>query len=113
MKKLFVALPAFFVAAVIHAQDPSMTDRSLQTEISRAAGLLPQSAIIEPTLKPNEIKGPRTTYSGIAVQLFKTDNPLQLINPFAPARYGPAEQNIVRDPLTKKSVGFKLFSIEF
>jgi len=111
MKKLFVALPALFATAVIHAQNTGAIDRSIQT--LRPGGVSPQSAIIEQSQKPNEIRGRHTTYSGIAVQLFKTDRPLQLINPAAPARYGSAEQNIVRDPIKGKPVGFKLFSIEF
>jgi hypothetical protein len=63
--------------------------------------------------KPNEITTVRLTYSGIIVQVVKTKNPLQLINPFAPAEYGLAEDNVFRDPIDRKITGWKFFSIDF
>ena len=62
---------------------------------------------------PNEIVKGRLTYSGIAVAAFKTDNLLQMVNPFAPARYGSGEGNVLRDFKTAKVSGWKLFSIRF
>lgn len=58
-------------------------------------------------------KTPGVTYSGVVVQAARTSNPLQLINPFAPASYGHAEANLVRDPITGQPDGIKLFSIGF
>ena len=55
----------------------------------------------------------KRTLSGIAVQMFKTDNALQLINPFAPAKYGSADQNITRNPVTGRASGLKILSIGF
>jgi len=69
-----------------------------------------------PTLserKPNEIKAGKLSYSGAAVEVMRTDNPLELINPAAPANYGFAEANIVREPASGKVSGLKIFSIEF
>ena len=40
-------------------------------------------------------------------------NPLQLLNPRAPAKYGTAAQNVVLDPVTGKWRGIKLFEIFF
>jgi len=40
-------------------------------------------------------------------------NPLQMINPLAPAKYGSAEQSVVIDPETGKWKGIKLFEIIF
>jgi hypothetical protein len=70
---------------------------------------------LQPALKPNQMAGPRSdiTYSGIAVQAVKTDNPLQLINPFAPASYGSGADNLDRDIITSKENGLKFFSIDF
>jgi len=68
-----------------------------------------------PTLderRPNEIKAGKLTYSGIAVEAVKVDNPLQLINLAAPVHYGFAEANLVRDPVARPS-GLKIFSIAF
>jgi hypothetical protein len=46
------------------------------------------------------------------VQLLKTDNPLQLLNPAAPARYGSAEDNVIRDSFTGTASARKIFSID-
>ena len=62
---------------------------------------------------PNEIVKGNFAYSGIAVAAFKTDNPLQLINPFAPPRYGSGEDHVLRDLKTDRVSGWKLFQIGF
>ena len=62
---------------------------------------------------PNEIVKGNFAYSGIAVAAFKTDNPLQLASPFAPARYGSGLDNVLRDLKTGGVSGWKLFSIGF
>jgi hypothetical protein len=62
---------------------------------------------------PNEIIGRKRVYRGVLVQWAKTDKPLQLFNPFAPARYGRGDQNLTRDPFTGKAQGFTLFSVDF
>jgi hypothetical protein len=51
-------------------------------------------------------------YSGILVQAAKS-NPLQLINPFAPANYGDGEANVVRHFVTGEVEGLKLWRISF
>ena len=51
-------------------------------------------------------------YSGIFVQAARS-NPLQLINPFAPARYGNGEANVVRHFVTGEVEGLKLWRIAF
>jgi hypothetical protein len=40
-------------------------------------------------------------------------NPLQMLNPKAPAKYGTAEESVVLDPETGKWKGIKLFTINF
>ena len=66
------------------------------------------------TPKPNNViqskKHPGIEYSGMLVQVVR-NNPLQLINPFAPAKYGDGEVNIVRNPATRKAEGLKVFQI--
>ena len=58
------------------------------------------------------VKHPNVTYSGVVVQAVKS-NPLQLINPFAPASAGHSEANTVRDPVTGRAGGVKLIAIGF
>ena len=52
---------------------------------------------------------PGIEYSGILVQAVR-NNPLQLINPFAP---GDGEANLVLNPVTKRVEGLKLFQVSF
>jgi len=40
-------------------------------------------------------------------------NPLQMINPAAPAKYGTAAEHVVIDPQTGKWKGIKLFTFNF
>jgi len=39
----------------------------------------------------------RISIEGIVAQIFKNPQPLQLINPLAPASYGSGEQNVSKD----------------
>jgi hypothetical protein len=43
----------------------------------------------------------------------KGGNPLQMLNPYAPAKYGTAEEHVVLDPETGKWKGIKLFTFNF
>jgi hypothetical protein len=66
-----------------------------------------------PTVSYDKIVGERVVYSGITVQLFRAPRPLQLLNPWAPRAYGPSEQNLAIDPVTKRAAGLKFFAINF
>ena len=88
-----------------------------QTEISKQTdvGQKPKETVtVAPPAKP-AVTGLRkkATYSGVLVQLTKTDNPLQLINPFAPARYGSGFSNLSIDPVTGRSQGISLLAIRY
>jgi hypothetical protein len=62
---------------------------------------------------PNELVLERVILRGAVVQWIKTDNPLQLFNPFAPERYGSGEQNLTFDEFSGRPKGMTIFSIEF
>ena len=62
---------------------------------------------------PNETAHGHLKVDGILVQLVKTDNPLQLLNPAAPERYGSAEDNVVRDSASGKVSGLKFLELRF
>jgi hypothetical protein len=64
-------------------------------------------------VKPNAVVKGKVAYSGMAVSAFKTDNLVQLFNPFAPARYGAALDNALRDPGTGRARAWKVLSIQF
>jgi hypothetical protein len=108
MKRISILICGMTVLAA-NAQ-PVKTSESLETRTIRRVQETP------PTLnerKPNEIKAGKVSYSGIAVEIVKIRNPLELINPAAPLEYGLAEANVVRDLAGDKVSGLKIFSIEF
>jgi hypothetical protein len=55
----------------------------------------------------------REDVQGAIPRGFRGGNPLQMLNPRAPAKYGTAEQNVVLDPDTGKWKGIKLFEFWF
>jgi hypothetical protein len=84
---------------------------SLESDLNTRLGKAGARSMDE--LKANEMMKGKVTYSGIAVEFLKTDNLLQLFNPFAPAKYGSASDNTIEDPGTGKPRAWKLFSIQF
>jgi hypothetical protein len=103
---LVLALAAFTANAQPESATPEL-ESQLTTHISRKDFLSSNEA------KPNEIVNGHRTYSGIAVELLNIRNPLQLVNPAAPAKYGSAEDNVLRDPISGRVSGWKIFSIGF
>ena len=109
MKRMFILVCGLSVLTtgvqLACAQD------SLESQLSARLGKA--SAVSSAEVKANEIAKGKVTYSGIVVEALKTDNLLQLFNPFAPAKYGSAEDNTLEDPATGKARAWKLFSIQF
>jgi hypothetical protein len=51
---------------------------------------------------------------GVIPRIIRGDDPLQMLNPFAPAKYGTAEENTVLDPdVPGRGDGIKLLSVSF
>jgi hypothetical protein len=58
--------------------------------------------------------GPKPDITGVIPRVIRGSNPLQMLNPFAPAKYGTAEENTVFDPdIPKRGDGIKLLSVSF
>lgn len=55
----------------------------------------------------------RENAQGVVPRAVRGGNPLQMLNPFAPAKYGTAAQSVVLDPDTGKWKGIKLFEFIF
>lgn len=55
----------------------------------------------------------REPVTGVIPRAIRGGNPLQMLNPRAPARYGTAEQSVVFDPITGKWRGIKLLTFNF
>ena len=122
MKRLIILL-SFVAAFGVRAQStngpastpavtnaaPGLTAQGLEAQTSDRF----QRTFVFRETKPNEIAKGNITYSGIAIEAAKKRNPLQLVNPFAPAEYGSPEDNIVRDPINGRVRGLKLFAIRF
>lgn len=107
--KTFIVLLAMAVASVAWAQTgPAGQEFKTVPKVANPE-------VLTPPLKPNTIQGanPAVTFSGIIPQAVKTRNPLQLINPFAPASYGNAADNLDRDIITGRPNGLKFFSLGF
>ena len=110
--KRFLAIGVLFTVLAACAQT-TPGDDAMDAQIRRRLAARPDRSLL--TLrqeKPNEIKRNGVTYSGILVQLAKTDKPLELINPAAPPEYGSSEDNVVLDPNGGQR-GLKFFSIQF
>jgi hypothetical protein len=108
MNALLSLVAAFGLVA---ADNPTVqTDDSVELRTARRL----RETNVQITLeRPNEYTVGNHTYEGIAVQLFRTDHPLQLINPFAPPEYGRAEANVSIDPVSGKAAGLKFFGVKF
>ena len=52
--------------------------------------------------------------SGVIPRAIRGGNPLQMLNPFAPAKYGTADENVSLDPeVPGKANGINFFSVSF
>ena len=52
--------------------------------------------------------------TGVIPRAIRGGNPLEMFNPFAPAKYGTAEDNTILDPeQPDRGDGIKLFSVAF
>jgi len=61
----------------------------------------------------HEISIGRYTVDGIAVELLKADNPLELIDPTVPERYGWMNDNLVPTLRPTDAAGLKIFELRF
>jgi hypothetical protein len=55
----------------------------------------------------------RENVQGVIPRAVRGGNPLQMLNPNAPPKYGTAAQSVLLDPDTGKWRGLKLFEIVF
>jgi hypothetical protein len=109
MRRISIAL--FALTLLTAATQPTRAEDSLESQLGARLGKVSSRSSTE--ARPNELVKGSVAYSGIVVQVLKTDNLLQLLNPLAPAKYGSAENNTLRDSVTGRVSGWKLFSIRF
>jgi hypothetical protein len=88
----------------------AQTDQKSKTRIE----LFPQKMpLTVERVAANEMTRGGIELDGSLVELAKTDNPLQLINPAAPERYGSEEDNVVRDSVSGNASGLKFLELRF
>ena len=102
MKKLLILGLVVVMAGTISAQSPKKRT-SLTTTVQ---GRKPAPSPSPPPLQ-------REPVQGAIPRAFRGGNPLQMLNPKAPAKYGTADQSLSIDPETGKWRGIKLFEIVF
>jgi hypothetical protein len=106
----------FLVMAVGSAMaEPARVNQTIKksAKTETIAAQPPAAPVLTKPVTTNTVVGRRATYSGVAVQLVKTDHPLLLLDPFAPESYGSGEGNLLRDPFKRNSDGIKILSISF
>jgi hypothetical protein len=98
MKKYLTILMALALAASVSAQTYTAP---VKKKGSR-----------DKVLKPPPVTN-RSDVEGAIPRGLRGGNPLQMLNPKAPAQYGTAAQSLSIDPYTGKWNGIKLFEIIF
>ncbi len=102
MKKLVLLGVLMVIAGFASAQSPQPQKKTFATKTTRK----PRPSQTAPPLR-------RESTEGSLARASRGGNPLQLLNPKAPAVYGRAEDNVFLDPDTGKWKGFKLLTINF
>src|SRR3954468_11559427 len=103
MKTLLIAGAAMLLVASAAFAQPQKKDFT-----ATATGPKNQQA-----LKPPPVTN-RHQVGGVLPRMFQGGgNPLQMLNPRAPARYGTAAQSVAIDPDSGKLNGIKLFEFVF
>jgi hypothetical protein len=66
--------------------------------------------IIRPTPPPSLLT---EDVEGVVPRALRGGNPLEMLNPNAPGKYGTAAQSVILDPDTGKWKGIKLLQVDF
>jgi hypothetical protein len=104
MKKLVMFGILMVVASLVFAQSPQ-TQKKTKTFTAKTVSKTRPAPSPPPLQKENT--------EGVLARATRGGNPLQMLNPKAPAVYGRAEDNVFLDPETGKWKGIKLLTINF
>jgi hypothetical protein len=104
MKKLVMFGILMVVASLVFAQSPQ-TQKKTKTFTAKTV------TKTRPAPSPPPLRKENT--EGVLARAARGGNPLQMLNPRAPAVYGRAEDNVFLDPETGKWKGIKLLTINF
>jgi hypothetical protein len=102
------------------AKAPAVATNAAPAQAGKPAQVWPRPLFLEGVSermfnepKANELVWGGHSYSGIVVQVIKTERPLQLLNPAAPSRYGSGWDNLEWFAPGGGGPMLKLFSIDF
>jgi hypothetical protein len=111
MKTLAVAFLLIGLAlGVAHAQPPSnQPPQELELQVTQAA----EKSVVFQSEMMRRVFGLQVELGGSIPHAFRSGQPWQLINPFAPAQFGDGNDNVSVDPQTGQPTGFHLLDIRF
>jgi hypothetical protein len=102
MKKLVMFGILMVVASLVLAEPPQKQKKTFTARTVTKT---------RPAPSPPPLRKENT--EGVLARAARGGNPLQMLNPKAPAVYGRAEDNVFLDPDTGKWKGIKLLTINF
>jgi hypothetical protein len=101
MKKV-ITLGILMAMAITVSAEPQKT-KGFRTTVTRKK--------MVKTEKPAPVR--RSEVDGVIPRALRGGNPLQMLNPMAPAKYGTGEQSVAYNPISGKYDQIKLFEIFF
>ena len=107
--KALVIISVLFVAGMAAAQSPD-NERSLESSTPR--GLRERPQIFHPESR-YEIQGTHFTYSGLAVAIAKSPNPVEMFNPLDEDNFDGSANNTVWNEKTGRPLGWRILTIKF
>ena len=120
MKTSLLFLPLALATASLPAQSTAPTNApppSTQADLRRETPSLTIEQLVSlvdfQTAIAGRILGLKLQADGALPQLLRADNPLHLINPFAPSSYGNGFDNVSYDPRTRRGEGIAFLRIKF
>jgi hypothetical protein len=101
MKKVII-LGILMAMAITVSAEPQKT-KGFRTTVTRTKTVK--------TEKPAPVR--RSEVDGVIPRAVRGGNPLQMLNPMAPARYGTGEQSVAYNPISGKYDQITLLEISF
>ena len=113
MKMLGLIVVVLFLLQLRAQAQTNRLERPVEKQVVPATGTVPLASKTQDTIGLVLLRSTHVQYSGVLPSAKRAKNPLQLINPFAPARYGTGMETVSVDPITGRAAGVALFRVEF
>ncbi len=106
-------LTALVCTAVALAQASSPSSLASPPGTNQTSGAVIERPIPRDAITPPVPIETRAVWGGALPAVARSPQPLQMINPLAPARYGDGTQYLATNPMTGTAEGVTLLSIKF